>query len=430
MNNITFNLVGQCNLRCPTCPSTHISVAGGLSYASLELCESVFSHIANLYGAQKNICLFSLSEPLLHPHMTNVLSLAGRYGHGCSISSNLNVAVDWEALFAEPALKKLDISLSGFTQKTYGKGHCGGKIALVRKNMEAIARQSKQCAVAVKYLLYNDNLHEVAMARNICAAYGFQFTPVPAYIFYCGDTILAYGENRAFTLPKAARLQERRLLAPRLSEVAPTNTLAALGCSFQQNHLHIHCTGELHVCCLATNKEQGAIGYFPAMNAEEIAEAKQRAPFCALCKKNGLHVQWGFLSQLAAHALSENGAPGDDAELSRKWRRFLAEGVASEHPKDVVIYGAGYNGLMAALLFQEKGLRPIAFMDDHPSGVKDAPLPVYTPGECAAKVPPGTPVVFVMNIDKAQVRALKETLGALGVTRTYTFAEFIQEAAA
>jgi MoaA/NifB/PqqE/SkfB family radical SAM enzyme len=66
------------------------------------------------------------------------------------------------------------ISLSGFTQEVYVKGHAGGQIEKVKANMAIIgeANKTRQIPISVNYHVYKDNGHELEVMREFAANHG------------------------------------------------------------------------------------------------------------------------------------------------------------------------------------------------------------------------------------------------------------------
>ena len=90
-------------------------------------------------------------------------------GIACWLSSNLNVLRNPEELVAG-GLDFLRVSLSGFTQAVYRRGHREGDIEAVKANMRRLAAAVKATKattrVEVFYHLYRHNRHEVAAMKS------------------------------------------------------------------------------------------------------------------------------------------------------------------------------------------------------------------------------------------------------------------------
>jgi len=168
-----------CNLRCPTCTKGNQEEVEGLKYEHLtgrmdpEMMERILDKIAS-ENPSAIVFLYGNSEPFLHPNLPECIAAIKRRGLNAQFSTNLNVVrrLD-ETLEANPDM--IIISLSGFTQEIYVRGHAGGNIEKVKENMrliaEANAKIGQRIQILVNYHLYNDNEHELPLmeeyARNL-----------------------------------------------------------------------------------------------------------------------------------------------------------------------------------------------------------------------------------------------------------------------
>jgi MoaA/NifB/PqqE/SkfB family radical SAM enzyme len=169
-----------CNLRCPTC--TKGSMEGYDHQTGLmdpELMEKILDKIAS---ENPNAIVFTYgnSEPFLHPRLPECIAAIKRRGLHPEMSTNLNhlqrVA---ETLEAGPGL--IIISLSGWTQEVYEKGHAGGKIDKVKANMRILAEANNarplesRVKILVNYHVYNDNQHEIPLMNEYAVNLGLGF---------------------------------------------------------------------------------------------------------------------------------------------------------------------------------------------------------------------------------------------------------------
>jgi len=167
-----------CNLHCPTCTKGNQKGYDHLTgVMDPELMEKILDKIAS---ENPNAIVFTYgnSEPFLHPRLPECIAAIKRRGLHPELSTNLNVInrVD-ELLAAQPDM--IIISLSGFTQEVYVKGHAGGNIERVKANMQTIAeanaRANPKVNISVNYHFYNDNEHEVAPMKEYAEALGLNF---------------------------------------------------------------------------------------------------------------------------------------------------------------------------------------------------------------------------------------------------------------
>lgn len=168
-----------CQLKCPSCTKGN----QGTGYEHLNgimdtgLMERCLDKIA--YENPKAIVfLYGNSEPFLHPRLPECIVAVKRRGLRCEMSTNLNhIQRLEETLGAHPDF--MIISLSGFTQEVYVKGHAGGNIDKVKNNMrilgEANPATSNKVQISVNYHVYKDNGHELELMRDYAASCGIGF---------------------------------------------------------------------------------------------------------------------------------------------------------------------------------------------------------------------------------------------------------------
>jgi MoaA/NifB/PqqE/SkfB family radical SAM enzyme len=167
-----------CNLRCPTC--TKGNQEGYEHQTGLmdpDLMEKIIDKIKSENPAAI-VFLYGNSEPFIHPRLAECIASVKRRELNCQLSTNLNFIRNVEGvLAAKPDM--IIISLSGFTQEVYVKGHAGGQIEKVKENMkvlaEAYAQTDKTTVISVNYHVYTDNGHEIDLMRAYAESLGLGF---------------------------------------------------------------------------------------------------------------------------------------------------------------------------------------------------------------------------------------------------------------
>lgn len=163
-----------CNLRCPSCTKGNMGTGyehknGVMDWELMEKCiDKIKSE-----NPEAIVFLYGNSEPFLHPRLPECISAVKARGLRCELSTNLNYTQRIsEVLDAHPDY--IIISLSGFTQPVYEKGHAGGNIDRVKSNMTVIgtANQTRQVPISVNYHVYKDNQHEIEVMRQFAAGLG------------------------------------------------------------------------------------------------------------------------------------------------------------------------------------------------------------------------------------------------------------------
>lgn len=177
---VFLEINSACTLKCPTCTKGNME---GYDHKTgimdWDLMERILDKIKS---ENPNAIVFTYgnSEPFIHPQLPECIAAIKRRGLHAELSTNLNYVqrVD-ELLEAGPEL--IIISLSGFTQDVYVKGHAGGNIEKVKANMRIIADANnarpadRRVKMLVNYHVYNDNAHEVEPMRQYAEGLGIGF---------------------------------------------------------------------------------------------------------------------------------------------------------------------------------------------------------------------------------------------------------------
>ena len=174
-----------CNLRCPTCTKGNQPAVNGLKYdhQSGIMDESLMERILDKIASENPkalVFLYGNSEGWLHPRLPECITAVKRRGLSPQLSSNLNfVQRVSETLEAGPDL--IIVSLSGWTQEVYEKGHAGGRIEKVKENMRILAEANnarpadRRIDIRVNFHLYLDNGHEVEPMKEYSTNLGLGF---------------------------------------------------------------------------------------------------------------------------------------------------------------------------------------------------------------------------------------------------------------
>jgi MoaA/NifB/PqqE/SkfB family radical SAM enzyme len=169
-----------CNLKCPTC--TKGNMAGfdhKTGHMDPDLMEEILDKIKS-ENPQAIVFVYGNSEPFLHPKLPECIAAIRSRGLHPEMSTNLNYIQRVEdTLNAHPDL--IIISLSGFTQEVYVRGHAGGNVEKVKANMRTIAETNNLRAlpnriqIKVNYHVYDYNHHEIDLMAEYAKNLGIGF---------------------------------------------------------------------------------------------------------------------------------------------------------------------------------------------------------------------------------------------------------------
>jgi pyruvate-formate lyase-activating enzyme len=169
-----------CNLRCPSCTKGNMA---GYDHQTGRMDEKMMEDILDKIQFENPdaiVFLYGNSEPFLHPKLAECIASIKRRGLHPEMSTNLNYVNRIEdVLAAKPDL--IIISLSGWTQEVYVKGHAGGDIEKVKANMRLLAEANNKIPlpdrvkISVNYHQYTDNAHEIDLMKEYATNLGLGF---------------------------------------------------------------------------------------------------------------------------------------------------------------------------------------------------------------------------------------------------------------
>lgn len=167
-----------CNLHCPTCTKGNKEGYDHLNgFMDMDLMERILDKIQS-ENPNAMLMMYGNSEPWLHPKLPECIASIKRRGLNAQISTNCNfMRHEDEVLAAKPDM--IIISLSGWTQEIYERGHAGGDIEKVKANMRRLAeaniRRGCDINISVNFHIYKDNEHEIAPMKEYATNLGIGF---------------------------------------------------------------------------------------------------------------------------------------------------------------------------------------------------------------------------------------------------------------
>ncbi|CAA0105232.1 7-carboxy-7-deazaguanine synthase [BD1-7 clade bacterium] len=287
----TIDIVGTCNLRCPSCPVGN-SESGDRFTRSMpsETFDAILQKIHRESPVAKpQIWLYNWGEPLLHPQLPQLIKTVKSYGYTCHLSSNLNIDKGLkEVIKAGP--DELKISLSGFSPETYAISHTRGKLWLVKSNLyklrEYLDMYSSTCRVWVSQHIYHHNRHETEAVNQICQELGFEYQPIQAF-YQPLEKLLAIAEGDQSVLDEPIISQ---LLIRPDQQIAFSQAyqLKQYDCELRFNQTVINADGSVATCCNQYDAANGLNLQFLDASHKQIEEKKYRSTLCQRCRKAGL----------------------------------------------------------------------------------------------------------------------------------------------
>jgi MoaA/NifB/PqqE/SkfB family radical SAM enzyme len=260
----------------------------------------------------RSIFLYNWTEPLVHPKIGEFIEIINAAGMASGISTNLNLSKNMEkALLAEPAYFR--ISLSGFHQETYKKGHAGGDIEVVKQNMLALheikQRLGLKTRVDVYYHRYLDNIDEEALMREFSERLGFVFTTGYSVMMPLEKALAIVERDPSVTATDHETLT-RLALPPYDDLINVVQHYPKQACMLKDDWLVIDCNGNTVLCCTIFNQTEYQVGKYLDMPLDELTRRKSTqqncVDMCNRCASKGLHIYSMFPNQgvLERHAVN------------------------------------------------------------------------------------------------------------------------------
>lgn len=293
-----IDIVGGCNLRCPTCPvANQLSMPKGLM--RIEFFKEILQKISNeRSGVPVDIWLFNWTEPLLHPEIDLFINAVREFNFTSLVSSNLNSGDRLEPLMrASP--DRLKISLSSFKQEIYGVTHERGDINKVKENLITVAKlrdlyQSKT-HIWVGHHLYKNTLEERGEIEEFSKSLGFAYAPSMATLTPIEEVMKlldqsAYGV-KMISGAKYESISQNFVRDP--LEVQKVNSAMRSGnydCELRFNMTAIQHDGTVNLCCATVQSLSAEPIPFLSTSKNEIDALKYNNPFCKKCISSNLHL--------------------------------------------------------------------------------------------------------------------------------------------
>lgn len=315
MKNYLIDIVGTCNLRCPSCPvgnyqHNQLIMNRKKGFMSFDLFQKIIHKIqADCSQVNENfsISLYNWGEPLIHPNIVEIVEFLHNQNIAFSFSTNLNIKDLYKPENEQKLLRILQtfptmirISVSGFEQEIYQRGHKGGDIELVKKNMEAIANLinnnatlkdfHKRTHLHVFYLIYTDNCDDnIAKMYDFCKQLNFDFIPGIAYLMPLEKMIYGVDENKLNEEDK--QTLQRLYISPKEAFMMLKDYSAANNCPLFDDIVINH-DGSVALCCSVYDPAlQVVADNYLNYSLKELQKCKQqKSALCKICTKNNMQL--------------------------------------------------------------------------------------------------------------------------------------------
>lgn len=299
-----IDVVGTCNLRCPSCPVGNMS-DGFISddrpkgFMKLDYFKAVVEkgrRECQALGVDFKVALYNWGESLIHPEIGEIVAYLHKEKVDFDISSNFNVDVDlWEIVKAAPTM--LRISLSGGTNDTYQKNHVKGDINLVISNLYRLrhlmdkAKKSNgehKMYVQVYYHLYKDNCgDDLLKIHNLCSELNFHFVPGIAYFMPLEKMMYGLANDEKFSAADKAILDRMYISLEEARIIA--SAVKSPSCALLDTQVVINHDGSVPVCCAVYDPVFRVDENYLDISLPALQAKRGKSQICGICMEHGLH---------------------------------------------------------------------------------------------------------------------------------------------
>jgi MoaA/NifB/PqqE/SkfB family radical SAM enzyme len=209
--HVKVDIIPACQLRCQVCIHSTLTHAERRGLPRMMSVAAFRALVDQLAGRTMTMSLYNLGEPLLHPHLCEMIRYADANGINTYITSNFSIPLNDRRMeeLVNSGLTMLIVAVDGISQQTYGPHRVGGKWEIVRDNLERFAQAKRRLGarsphLLLQYITFDHNIHEVNGVQEFSNAIGIDQT-----IFVDGIVARWSREETPRAKPKPARLLPR-----------------------------------------------------------------------------------------------------------------------------------------------------------------------------------------------------------------------------
>lgn len=180
--HMQFELTNYCNLTCPVCPTGIGSLTRKSQFMSVELFDRAMEQVGPYLLTAS---LWAWGEPLLHPHLKDILKSARKHPVATFLSTNgqnLNHNKVLDAISEEPPTH-LIVALDGLTDQTNSVFRQGAKLENALDGVKKLAelkklRNSHFPILHMRFIVMKHNQHQVEQLEEFARDHQFDFLTV------------------------------------------------------------------------------------------------------------------------------------------------------------------------------------------------------------------------------------------------------------
>jgi MoaA/NifB/PqqE/SkfB family radical SAM enzyme len=169
-----IEVTSRCNLHCVMCPKRALAD----QWTAQDLPWEAFQRIAAAFNQARHIHLQGWGEPLLHPRLTDMITVAKEAG--CRVGLTTNGTLLGEATshrLIQAGLDLIAVSIAGATRETHGSLRVGSDLSVILDNVrQCVAvrgqRRDRGPKVEISYLVTKTNIAELPKTVELVASLG------------------------------------------------------------------------------------------------------------------------------------------------------------------------------------------------------------------------------------------------------------------
>jgi MoaA/NifB/PqqE/SkfB family radical SAM enzyme len=327
------DVVGTCNLRCPSCPVGNYeapAAKGLMDFAYFE--KLVLKAEAEVPNKRLFFDLYNWGEPALHPELPRFIAFLRRRGWGVGLSCNLNVFPTMREVVKERP-SYIRVSLSGYSNDVYQQTHRKGDVNRVKANMHLLRHYmdiyKSDVVVQVGYHVYRTNFPDDFLSmRRLCDELGFLFAPTIATLMPVEKAAKAVDGEIA---PADRAVADRFVLsiAEWAEAYAPLRGQQT-DCQYRSHRTTINFDGSVPLCCATFEPGQIVARDFLEVGHEELQRRKYDHPFCGTCMSRNLDMMYtAVMPQTIERRAADVLGPAWESFLEN-WRKPVVPRIAWE----------------------------------------------------------------------------------------------------
>ncbi len=318
-----IDIVGTCNLACASCPVGNVrrgDADRGIApkgFMPLGRFSEILTKVLREAPVPlPTIALYNWGEPLLHPDIGKIVALVRSHDLYCAVSTNLNQARFLEDL-VQAGPSHIKISVSGFTQGTYGRTHARGRIDVVKGNMRRLRTLMDTCGQAFEVFVgYHDYIGndgaEVESLTALATELGFGVRHKVARLYPLERVLPLYEGGEPDTDDRP--VHDLLLVKPREWGSIARRLGEDRTCMMREQEMAINYDGTVALCCNVFDYRHNIAPDFLTTEHRHLQDLKAQHTLCGRCTAAGYPGSCGLdedadVRQLAGSRASRALAP-------------------------------------------------------------------------------------------------------------------------